>query len=162
MIDSSGHFFLVIVFFIPTSRDLVAYHLERGGMLLHDAVGANCKIGATTDIKTQVPRTWPKGCMLDNCACVNWLDMTIPLFNGGRMSLHIIITIPIYQQKILYTLTFPDEIAHWLLWCPRVPWSEYPSGVWQCPYMPWWQWLMELMISWWQFRTPSRYRQSFA
>ena len=25
------------------------YHLERGGMLLHDAVGINCKEGATTE-----------------------------------------------------------------------------------------------------------------
>ena len=27
------------------------YHLERGGMPLHDAVGINCKKGATTKIK---------------------------------------------------------------------------------------------------------------
>ena len=25
------------------------YHLERGGMPLHDAVGINCKIGATAE-----------------------------------------------------------------------------------------------------------------
>ena len=25
------------------------YHLERGGMLLHDTVGINCKKGATTE-----------------------------------------------------------------------------------------------------------------
>ena len=27
----------------------VGYHMERGGMPLHDAVGINCKIGATTE-----------------------------------------------------------------------------------------------------------------
>ena len=25
------------------------YHMERGGMLLHDAVGINCKNGSTTE-----------------------------------------------------------------------------------------------------------------
>ena len=29
--------------FGPPSRDLVAYHLESGGMPLHDAVGVNCE-----------------------------------------------------------------------------------------------------------------------
>ena len=31
------------------SDALVDYHLERGGMLLHDAVGVNCKNVATTE-----------------------------------------------------------------------------------------------------------------
>ena len=31
---------------IPCSR---GYHMERGGMPLHDAVGINCKNGATTE-----------------------------------------------------------------------------------------------------------------
>ena len=26
-----------------------SYHMERGGMQLHDAVGINCKMGATTE-----------------------------------------------------------------------------------------------------------------
>ena len=26
-----------------------SYHQERGGMLLHDSVGINCKTGATTE-----------------------------------------------------------------------------------------------------------------
>ena len=33
----------------PTSRALVGYHLEMGGMPLHDAVGVNCKRGAPTE-----------------------------------------------------------------------------------------------------------------
>ena len=32
--------------FGPLFHALVAYHLERGGMPLHDAVGVNCKKGA--------------------------------------------------------------------------------------------------------------------
>ena len=42
-------FFLGPVFFrtaLPCSGD---YHMERGGMPLHDAVGINCKKGANTD-----------------------------------------------------------------------------------------------------------------
>ena len=46
----------------------MAYFLEREGMLLHDAVGVNCKKGATTRIKAQVPSTWSRACMFDNGA----------------------------------------------------------------------------------------------
>ena len=43
-------FLLGTVSFGPPSRALVhGYHLERGGMPLHDAVGINCKKGATTE-----------------------------------------------------------------------------------------------------------------
>ena len=37
--------------FGPPSRSQVDYHLDRGGMLLHDAVGVKCGSGATTKIK---------------------------------------------------------------------------------------------------------------
>ena len=43
--------------FGPPSRDLMAYHLEWDGMPSYAAVGVNCKNGATTDIKAQVPST---------------------------------------------------------------------------------------------------------
>ena len=36
--------------FRPPSRALVVYHLEKGGLPLHDAVEANCENSATTDI----------------------------------------------------------------------------------------------------------------
>ena len=58
-----------LCFSIPLSLDLVAYHLERSGMPLHDAVVVNCKNGCvTTEIKAQVPGIWAKGCKLRNCA----------------------------------------------------------------------------------------------
>ena len=38
-----------IVFFRTALPCSGGYHLERGGMLLHDAVGINCKKGATTE-----------------------------------------------------------------------------------------------------------------
>ena len=31
------------------SHTHVAYHLERGGMTLHDSVGVNCEMGTTTE-----------------------------------------------------------------------------------------------------------------
>ena len=37
-------------FFGPPSRVMVAFHLERIGMPLHDAVVVNCKKAATTYI----------------------------------------------------------------------------------------------------------------
>ena len=53
---------------------LVACHMEKGVMLIHDEVGVNCKNGATTDITILVPNIWAKGCMLDICAYVIELD----------------------------------------------------------------------------------------
>ena len=42
-------FLLGTVFFRTARPCSGGYHLERGGMLLHDAVGINCKKGATTE-----------------------------------------------------------------------------------------------------------------
>ena len=41
--------------FDPPSRVLVTFHLERGGMQLHGAVGVKCTKGNYTDTKEQVP-----------------------------------------------------------------------------------------------------------
>ena len=39
-----------IIFFVVLVYELSAgYHMERGGMPLHDAVGINCKKGTTTE-----------------------------------------------------------------------------------------------------------------
>ena len=43
------------------NRENVAYHQERGGMPLHDAVVVNCRKGATTENQAQVPSIWVKG-----------------------------------------------------------------------------------------------------
>ena len=40
------------------------YHLERGGMLLHDAVGINCNKGSSTEIKAQISSIWATGYIL--------------------------------------------------------------------------------------------------
>ena len=45
---SLGHFACFRCSFGLPSRVLVAYHLERSGMPLHDAVVVNCKKAATT------------------------------------------------------------------------------------------------------------------
>ena len=42
-------FLLGPVFFLTALPSSGGYHLERGGMPLHDAVGINCKKGATTE-----------------------------------------------------------------------------------------------------------------
>ena len=46
------------VFFLTTLPFSFGYHLERGGMPLHDAVGISCKKGETTE------SICAKGCML--------------------------------------------------------------------------------------------------
>ena len=42
-------FLLGFVYFQTALPCSGGYHMERGGMPLHDAVGINCKIGATTE-----------------------------------------------------------------------------------------------------------------
>ena len=42
-------FLLGPVFFRTTLQCSGGYHMERGGMPLHDAVGINCKKGATSE-----------------------------------------------------------------------------------------------------------------
>ena len=42
-------FLLGTVFFLTALPCSGGYHMERGGMPLHDAVGINCKKGATTE-----------------------------------------------------------------------------------------------------------------
>ena len=46
------------VVFGPPSCTLVAYHVGRSGMPLHDAILLNYNKGATTDIKAHVPSIW--------------------------------------------------------------------------------------------------------
>ena len=46
------------------------YHLESGGMPLHDAVGINCKKGATTENQGSGVKYMRLGVYLDDCACV--------------------------------------------------------------------------------------------
>ena len=64
--------------FGPSSHALGLIHLESGGMPLRDGVVINCIQGATTEIKSQEPNIWAKGCMMGDCASVIGLDITTP------------------------------------------------------------------------------------
>ena len=46
---SSCHFCLALCSVFRAVPCSGGYHMERGGMPLHDAVGINCKKGATTE-----------------------------------------------------------------------------------------------------------------
>ena len=39
-------------------------------MPLHDAVGINCNMDATTETQGEGVSIWTKGCMLCDCVCV--------------------------------------------------------------------------------------------
>ena len=58
------------VFFLTALPCPGGYHLEWGGMQLHDAVGINYKKCATSENQGQVSSIWAKGCMSDDCVCV--------------------------------------------------------------------------------------------
>ena len=45
----TGPFLLGTVFFRTALPGSSGYHMERGGMPLHDGVGINCKKGGTTE-----------------------------------------------------------------------------------------------------------------
>ena len=49
------------------------YHLERGGMPLHAAVGINCKKGATTENQGSGVKYMGYEVYLDDCVCVCYL-----------------------------------------------------------------------------------------
>ena len=46
------------------------YHMERGGMPLHDEIGINCKKGATTENQGSGVKYMGSGMYLDDCVCV--------------------------------------------------------------------------------------------
>ena len=46
------------------------HHLERGGMPLHDAIGINCKEGASTKNQGSGVKYMWLGVYLDDCVCV--------------------------------------------------------------------------------------------
>ena len=57
-------FLLGTVFFRTVLPCSGAYHMGRGGMLLHDAVGKTVKKAQLLKIKAQVLSIWAKGCIL--------------------------------------------------------------------------------------------------
>ena len=65
-----GHFCLALGSFGLPFCALVVNHLERGGMLLHDAVEINCKKGATTENQGSGVTYMGSGVYLDDCVCV--------------------------------------------------------------------------------------------
>ena len=94
----TGPFLLGPVFFRTALPCSAGYHLEVGGMPLHDAVGINCKKGATTEnqgagVKHMVVPFMPLllmgVCLMIVCLLSDliWL----PLLGGGRKSWYIII-----------------------------------------------------------------------
>ena len=65
-------FLLGPVFFRTTLPCSGGYHMERGGMPLHDVVGINCKKVQLLKIKAQLSSIWAKGCILMT-VCVFYL-----------------------------------------------------------------------------------------
>ena len=65
-------FLLGPVFFRTTLPCSGGYHLEMGGMTLHDVVWINCEKGATRKIKAQLSNIWAKRCILMT-VCVFYL-----------------------------------------------------------------------------------------
>ena len=74
-------FLLGTLFFRTALSCSGVYHMERGGMALHDAVGINCKTARLLNIKAQMSCIWAKGCILMTvcvCVCFIWLAMATP------------------------------------------------------------------------------------
>ena len=65
-------FLLGTVFFRTALPCSGGYHLERGGMRLHDGVGINCKQGATTENQGSGVKYMGEyqEVYLDDCVCV--------------------------------------------------------------------------------------------
>ena len=63
-------FLLGTVFFRTALPCSGGYHMGSGGMPLHDAVGINCKKGATTENQGSAVKYMGSGVYLDDCVCV--------------------------------------------------------------------------------------------
>ena len=63
-------FLLDPVFFRTALPYSGGYHLERGGMPLHDAVGINCKNEAATKNQGTDVKDMSYGVYVDDCVCV--------------------------------------------------------------------------------------------
>ena len=66
----TGPFLLGTVFVRTALLCSGGYHIERGGMPLHDVVGINCKRGATTENRGSGVKYIGSGVYLDDCVCV--------------------------------------------------------------------------------------------
>ena len=62
-------FLLGPVFFQTALPCSDGHDLERGGMPLHDAVGINCKRGATTENQGADDKFMGEGVYVDECVC---------------------------------------------------------------------------------------------
>ena len=60
-------FLLGPVFFRTALPCSCGYHMERGGMPLHDAVGINCKKGPTTEYQGAYVKYMGLGVYVDDC-----------------------------------------------------------------------------------------------
>ena len=85
-------FLLGPVFFLTALPCSGGYHLERGGMPLHDVVGINSKKAQLLKIKAQMSSICGKGCILMIVCMLS--DLTwLPLLGGRRKLWYIIISI---------------------------------------------------------------------
>ena len=104
----------------PPSRALVPYHLERGGMSLHDAVEVNCENGAPTDINfyAQFAIIWTYW----------WCDLLI------------------YWLCDQLTYWWCDQLTYW--WCDQLTyWWCDQLTYWWCDQLTYW-WCDQLTY-WW-------------
>ena len=108
------------------------YHLERGGMSLHDAVGVHCKNGATTKKQGAGVKFMGKGLY------VGWLcvlsDLTWqPLLGGVRKSLFLFNRIKMkYSTSIMWQSTSNvDRTFHWVSFTSSITFIFYCSYLYQ-------------------------------
>ena len=81
-------FLLGTVFFQTALPCSGGYHLETGGMPLHDEVGIIVKRAQLLKIKAQMSSIRAKGCMFMTVCVLS--DLThLPLLGGGRKSWYI-------------------------------------------------------------------------
>ena len=75
---SLGHFCLSLCSFGPPSHALVLITWRGEGCRYMIRLGQTAKRAQLLKIKALVPSICAKGCMLDDCVCVIWLDMITP------------------------------------------------------------------------------------
>ena len=123
-------FLLGTVFFRTALPCSGGYHMERGEMPLHDAVGINCKKGTRTTTENQGSgiSIWAKGWILMTVCVLS--DLTwLPLLGGGRKSWYIFLLLrPAEQANVGKTKLFINCFCNPASTCATKNCTKHNSG----------------------------------
>ena len=84
-------------------------------------LGETLKRAQFQKIKAQVPSIWTKGCILDNCLCIIWIDMTTPPWWRKLVMVNCYYLLLLSAEKIKIKVL---EMVYLRVWLESHEWIE--------------------------------------